>query len=159
MEKAGFTKLIPIGAACTLSDLKAWVEEANPDVIVIPVGHTLRAIHEFNPGHTDTWTSFRTIPIEYEDEDEDITKTDNDLDISMIPKNLVSLGWLRHLIGVFDNLIIAEDQLPIFRSGGRPCDLYRDHMILIHTEKGLKTVAQYTGRSTFAGSMHYDVIS
>lgn len=59
---------IPIGAACTLSDLKVWVEEVNPEVIAIPKGHTLTHIREFNPWDyqkEDVWTRFKGIPIFY----------------------------------------------------------------------------------------------
>ncbi len=57
----------PIGAACTLSDLKVWVEEVNPDIIAIPKGHTLTCIRQFNPWQhpQETWSIFRGIPILY----------------------------------------------------------------------------------------------
>lgn len=56
---------IPIGAAHTLSDLAIWVEEVNPEIIVIPMGHPLRSIKEFNPNHKYTWKYFRGIKIKY----------------------------------------------------------------------------------------------
>lgn len=61
-------KLIPIGAAYTLSDLKVWVEEKHPTIILIPEGHPLRSIREFNPGKEYSWKICMGIPIEYGEE-------------------------------------------------------------------------------------------
>ncbi len=58
-------ELTPIGAAYTLSDLKVWVEECSPDVILIPKAHLLTHIREFNHEYKDRWNTFNGVPILY----------------------------------------------------------------------------------------------
>lgn len=64
-QKQQTRKEIPIGSVGTLSELKVWVDEIKPDVIVIPINHTLTHIREFNHNFKEKWTSFNGIPIEY----------------------------------------------------------------------------------------------
>lgn len=62
----------PIGAASTLSDLKVWVEEIDPEIIAIPKDHYLTHIRQFNPWKypDEAWNTFRGIPILYGEEGE-----------------------------------------------------------------------------------------